>query len=167
MGLVDGRPVIPPWLTPHPPPPPFARLVYPLARAAAVYDLAARTSRPLCTCRFAGAAWNRGGVILIGAGGAGYGPIRRLTLTDREPRDVTTVDAAKREQDTLPVFLPDGRRFLFTRSTAGSSVGTYVLARRRCTEADRRRIAHPDRVPEWFRRMAHGCRRCRARRAGD
>jgi len=54
------------------------------------------------------------------------GGIRRLTANDPTPVVVTNADPAKREEDQWPVFLPDGRRFLFTRMVAGAAPATYV-----------------------------------------
>jgi serine/threonine protein kinase len=103
------------------------QLVYQLVGTAQVYDLTRGTSRSLCTCRFFSGTWNRDGVLLIGStANAGSDSIRRLSLTDRAIQDVTTPDPAKRERDTLPMFLPDGRRFLFTRSTPDSAPATWL-----------------------------------------
>ena len=93
---------------------------------ARVFDTATATAQPLCDCRFRGGSWNREGVILLGATPANREPIRRLSMADRTPVAVTTVDQALGEQDVAPVFLPDGRRFLFTRSTPESEPDTYV-----------------------------------------
>ena len=100
-----------------------------LARGSAsggqVFDLVTGTARPLCDCRWVGGSWNRDGTILVGGFGVREG-ISRLSAGDRTRVAVTTVDASRGEQDTWPVFLPDGRRFLFTRSTAGAGVATYL-----------------------------------------
>ncbi len=101
-----------------------------LARATAsggeVFDLATGAARSLCACRYIGGTWNREGTILIGAFGDAFVGISRLSTRESKPVPVTTVDASKREQDTWPVFLPDGRQFFFTRSVAGGDVATYL-----------------------------------------
>jgi hypothetical protein len=67
-----------------------------------------------------GGAWNRDGVILI-AGGSGEGLVR-TTATGGRCAAFTTPDPER--QETLhahPVFLPDGRHFLYFRGSPGSS----------------------------------------------
>lgn len=93
-----------------------------LARAiqggASVIDVVTGASRHLCDCRVVGLTWNQEGTILMG----GFGPvpgIRRTSVGEREPVAVTTPRPDRGEQDRWPVFLPDGRRFLFTRTSAG------------------------------------------------
>jgi Tol biopolymer transport system component len=93
---------------------------------ALIVDAATGASRPLCDCRFVGGSWNHDGVILIGSFANARGAIRRVSISDRTPVAVTTVDAAKGEQDSWPLFLPDGRQFLFTRMTPGAGAVTYV-----------------------------------------
>jgi Tol biopolymer transport system component len=102
------------------------QLVRGTATGAQVFDVSAGTARPLCDCRYVGGSWNREGVILLGGFGNESGGIRRLSVGDRTQVPITKVDASRGEQDTWPVFLPDGRRFLFTRSTPGVGVATYV-----------------------------------------
>jgi serine/threonine protein kinase/Tol biopolymer transport system component len=85
---------------------------------AMVIDVATGASRTVCDCRVVGATWNRDGAILVGAFGFGQG-IRRVSAGEQTPVAVTTPNADLGEQDRWPVFLPDGRRFLFTRTTAG------------------------------------------------
>jgi Tol biopolymer transport system component len=78
----------------------------------------------LCECRYVGGTWNQDGTILLGA--FGTQGILRLSPDSRKPIEITKVDPSRGERDTFPVFLPDGRRFLFTRSTAGAADATYV-----------------------------------------
>lgn len=83
--------------------------------------------RALCDCRYVGGTWNRDGTILLGAFGNARAGILRVSVDGRTPVEVTTVDASRGEQDTWPVFLPDGRRFLFTRaSPTGERAVTFV-----------------------------------------
>jgi Tol biopolymer transport system component len=92
-----------------------------------VFDIAGATVRALCDCRYVGGSWNRDGTILLGAFSTGVPRgIRRLAPGDRNPTEITVADASRGEVDTWPTFLPDGRRFLFTRSTPGEGVATYL-----------------------------------------
>jgi Tol biopolymer transport system component len=94
--------------------------------ASSVFNLVTGTTRELCTCRFRGGSWSRDGVILLGSSPAGAQPIRRLSPDDPTPVEVTKGNSSAGDQDTWPVFLPDGRRFVFTRSRPGSGPATYV-----------------------------------------
>jgi hypothetical protein len=89
-----------------------------------VFDLSDGTVRPLCECRYVGGSWSQDGTILLGGLGAGDG-ISRLSPGERQPVAMTHPDVSSGEQDTWPVFLPDGRRFLFTRRRAAEA-GTYL-----------------------------------------
>ena len=61
---------------------------------------------------FAGGTWNADGLILFGQ--VPGGSISRVPASGGEPTKVTALDAARKEQGhALPVFLPDGRHFLF------------------------------------------------------
>src|SRR5262245_3984313 len=71
-----------------------------------------------------GGTWNQDGVILLG----GFdGPIQRVADTGGMRSSVTTVDVARKERShAWPVFLPDGRRFLYlTRSDDRERMGIY------------------------------------------
>jgi eukaryotic-like serine/threonine-protein kinase len=58
-----------------------------------------------------GGTWSPDGVILFSTTGS---PLQRVPETGGVPVAVTTFDASRRElQHTRPVFLPDGRRFLY------------------------------------------------------
>ncbi len=73
-----------------------------------------------------GGAWNRDGTIIF-SGLDGRSPIRRVPDTGGVPTPVTTIDAARNEfSHGWPVFLPDGRRFLYVaRSTDREQTGIY------------------------------------------
>jgi serine/threonine protein kinase/Tol biopolymer transport system component len=75
---------------------------------------------------FLGATWNRDGVILFSRGGAGA--IFRISATGGEAVQVAIPDRARLETNLLyPVFLPDGRHFLYTiRSGQKDIRGVYV-----------------------------------------
>jgi WD40 repeat protein len=90
-----------------------------------VFDVMAGSVRPLCDCRWVGGSANRDGTILLGGFGTGVG-VSRLKTGERNPVTVTQADASRGEQDAWPVFLPDGRRFLFTRRTASGDVTYYA-----------------------------------------
>jgi Tol biopolymer transport system component len=100
------------------------QLVRGTASGAQVFDLSAGTVRPLCECRYNGGTWSQDGTILLGGFGLGDG-ISRVSPGERQPVAITKPDSSTGEQDTWPVFLPDGRRFLFTRTNAGGT-DTYV-----------------------------------------
>jgi Tol biopolymer transport system component len=93
---------------------------------AMVLDDATLTARPLCDCRFRGGSWNRDGVILLGSAQNIREGIWRVSAGDRTRVAVTKVDGPQGEQDTLPAFLPDGRRFLFIRSVPGAGDAIYI-----------------------------------------
>ena len=71
-----------------------------------------------------GGAWNRDGTIIFSAL---HGPIWRVPATGGAPTAVTTIDAARKEfTHGWPVFLPDGRRFLYVaQSTDREQTGIY------------------------------------------
>ena len=97
------------------------RLVHGVQVTAQLIDLASKDVRTLCECRFTGGAWNTDDVILLGAAIDGQG-IRRVSPGESREVEITKADAGRGEQDRWPVFLPDQRRFLFTRrSAAGDS----------------------------------------------
>jgi serine/threonine-protein kinase len=99
-------------------------LVSVVGTSAHVFDATTGATRTLCECRFVGGTWNRDGVILLGAAGNVAEGIRRLSPGDRIPIPVTTVGVSQGESDRWPVFLPDGRHFLFTRSSPGVGLAT-------------------------------------------
>ncbi len=62
--------------------------------------------------------WNREGVILFPAAGV----IHRVLAAGGQPTPITTLDQSKAETEHLgPVFLPDGRRFLFLAVSSQSN----------------------------------------------
>jgi Tol biopolymer transport system component len=102
------------------------QLVRGSAARADVFDVLTGVARVLCECRYVGGSWNRDGTILLGTFGNAQTGILRLSVGDREAVAATHVDTSKGERDTWPVFLPDGRRFLFTRSMPNMGAATYV-----------------------------------------
>jgi Tol biopolymer transport system component len=74
-----------------------------------------------------GGSWNQEGVILFSAGGAG---LKRMDANGGNVADVTTIDAAQGESAHFsPVFLPDGRHFLFyVQHNEPAKRGFYVRA---------------------------------------
>jgi Tol biopolymer transport system component len=93
---------------------------------AHLIDVASATSRLLCQCRFQGGSWNRDGVILLGSPAQINEGIRRVSASGRDQAMATKVDASRGERDSFPAFLPDGRRFLFTRVSSDGGQVTYV-----------------------------------------
>ncbi|MGH9767418.1 MAG: protein kinase domain-containing protein, partial [Blastocatellia bacterium] len=76
---------------------------------------------------FSGRAWNREGVILLSGGPRG---IMRISANGGAMTAVTTVDSSRGEtHHTAPVFLPDGRHFIFYILTSDPATrGTYLAS---------------------------------------
>jgi Tol biopolymer transport system component len=71
-------------------------------------------------------AWSRQGVIVFGILGQ---PLYRAPASGGRPEPVTELDAARQEEGhAAPVFLPDGRRFLFHASSPRSPEATGLYA---------------------------------------
>ncbi len=72
-------------------------------------------------------AWDREGVILLGTGTSG---IKRISANGRAMTAVTTVDNSRGEVGHFwPVFLPDGRRFIFFKLTSDTAKrGAYLAS---------------------------------------
>jgi Tol biopolymer transport system component len=102
------------------------QIVFGTVSSARVVDASTGSTTPLCDCRFVGGSWNSDGVILLGSRPNAPEGLRRLSVGEGAPVAVTSVDSSGGERDAWPVFLPDGRRFLFTRSAPGAGVATYV-----------------------------------------
>jgi Tol biopolymer transport system component len=77
---------------------------------------------------FGRGTWSRSGVILFAAG-AGHG-LYQVPSQGGTPKPVTTVDTASLElTHRFPVFLPDGRRFLYSVISGSSeSAGVYAAS---------------------------------------
>jgi Tol biopolymer transport system component len=102
------------------------QFVFGTVSGAYVFDVSSGITRPLCDCRFIGGSGNREGTILLGSLVGAREGIRRLSAGDRNLAVITTPDGSLGEEDSWPVFLPDGLRFLFTRSSPGAGFATYV-----------------------------------------
>jgi hypothetical protein len=81
----------------------------------------------ICDARFGGGAtWNRDGVIVFAP--AVDGALLRVAATGGTPTPVTVLDPAHRESAHVgPLFLPDGRHFLFG-IVGGDTAGHYVAS---------------------------------------
>lgn len=67
-----------------------------------------------------GGSWNQFGVIIFST--AGNAPISRVSASGGNPMQVTRLDTARHETNhRFPVFLPDGRHFIFTSRINASS----------------------------------------------
>ncbi len=93
-------------------------------------DLAGGPLQTLCDvpATVVGGSWNRDGVIVFGLNnGAG---IQRVSSAGGAPSLVTAMNAARNDRLHLfPVFLPDGRHFLYlVRSAASENSGVYLGA---------------------------------------
>jgi Tol biopolymer transport system component len=72
-------------------------------------------------------AWNADGVIVFGS--RGTGPMRRVSAAGGEPVELTAADTSGSDIQSFPVFLPDGRHFLYFRQTGDAdSRGLYLAA---------------------------------------
>ena len=81
----------------------------------------------ICEARFGGGAtWNSDGVIVFAP--ALDTPLFRVAATGGTPTPVTVLDSAHEESGhTLPLFLPDGRHFVFA-VLGGDTTGTYLAS---------------------------------------
>ena len=71
-----------------------------------------------------GGSWNRNGTIVFGNNPAG--PIYRVSETGGQAVTATRVDAPRQRGHFSPVFLPDGRHFLFSVGGVAEVRGVYV-----------------------------------------
>jgi Tol biopolymer transport system component len=80
----------------------------------------------ICEARFGGGGtWNRDGVILFAPGIDTA--LFRVAAAGGTPSPVTMLDAAREESGHVaPLFLPDGRHFVFAAIGGGNGSGTYV-----------------------------------------
>jgi serine/threonine protein kinase/Tol biopolymer transport system component len=71
-------------------------------------------------------AWNSDGTIIFGT--RGLGPVRRIAATGGTPTAITAVDSSRGETfHSFPVFLPDGRHFLYIRQSGdAANQGVYI-----------------------------------------
>jgi Tol biopolymer transport system component len=74
-----------------------------------------------------GGSWNKAGVIIFGNDSPGVG-LMRVSATGGKAAPLTNIDRSRNEHiHVLPSFLPDGRHFLYYRSSATpENAGTYV-----------------------------------------
>jgi Tol biopolymer transport system component/tRNA A-37 threonylcarbamoyl transferase component Bud32 len=96
-------------------------------RGERLYKVAAsgnRAPQELCGCLALGGSWNRDGVIVLG-GDAG---LARVSSQGGPVTPVTRIDATRGEfSHRFPIFLPDGRRFLYVVvSTDEQQRGVYL-----------------------------------------
>ena len=83
---------------------------------------------PQTLCEAAGVgmgSWSRDGIIIFG--GSAQGPLRRVPASGGVPTDITAVDRQRGEVfHSSPIFLPDGRHFLYLLGGAPEVSGIYV-----------------------------------------
>jgi len=78
----------------------------------------------LCDVGYArGGTWNRDGVILFGQSG---GPLQQVSSAGGVATTVATSEGGRAYR--YPVFLPDGRHFLYTLPAGDQSTGVYLAA---------------------------------------
>jgi hypothetical protein len=71
-----------------------------------------------------GGSWNRGGVIVFGLNNASG--IQRVSSAGGAPLAVTAVNARQPSIHLAPVFLPDGRHFLYLVNSSPEDSGIYI-----------------------------------------
>jgi len=89
-------------------------------------DVTGGSPQTLCTLPNGtpGGSWNRDGVILLGTT---TGPLMRVPAAGGVAVPVTAVEASAQERHRYPFFLPDGRHFLYLRtSSAPEHSGIYL-----------------------------------------
>jgi len=90
-------------------------------------DISGGPAQLLCSVPAGGAvggSWNRDGVIIFAAA---PGPVMRVSADGGTATAVTAIDPARGElTDTFPIFLPDGRNFMFNRIATTDETGVYV-----------------------------------------
>ncbi len=88
-------------------------------------DIAGGTPRTLADITgFFGGSWSNNGTILFSAGGSGS-PLFRIPQSGGEPVQVTRLEPNQSGQ-RYPVFLPDGRHFLFLATGTPDVQGIYL-----------------------------------------
>lgn len=84
-------------------------------------------SPPVTLCQISNAvgsgAWNVDGVIIFG--GRGTGPLHRVSSSGGTPVEVTAPTNGS-TFDTFPVFLPDGRHFIYLQGGNPETTGIYA-----------------------------------------
>jgi Tol biopolymer transport system component len=109
-------------------------------------DIDGRNLYTVCEVKMLGASWGRDDVILIGS--ALPEGIRRVAATGGRPTAVTAIDASRKElAHNWPVFLPDGRHFLYrVKSAEEESTAVFVGS---LDSSERRLVLKADADPEF------------------
>jgi serine/threonine protein kinase/Tol biopolymer transport system component len=89
-------------------------------------DVSGGPPQTLCEAGGVGmGSWSRDGVIVFG--GSAQGPLRRVPASGGVPTDITAVNRQRGEVfHTSPIFLPDGRHFLYSLGGRPEVSGIYV-----------------------------------------
>ena len=72
---------------------------------------------------FSGGAWSRGGVIIFGYASRG---LMRVSESGGAASPVTVLDPSREGLHSAPAFLPDGRHFVYRRSSDTEHSGLYL-----------------------------------------
>jgi len=86
-------------------------------------------AQTICQCQLGGGGgtWNQNNVILFSPALAGESGLLRVPASGGTPVAVTTLDAAHGETNHVwPLFLPDGRHFLYNRNVDPGDLGIYA-----------------------------------------
>ncbi len=118
-------------------------LAYGLKKELRKIDVSGGPPLTVCSSPFnvGAGSWSRDDVIIFDSLGGGV--IRRVSAAGGIPADVTVLDNSRKEiTHALPVFLPDGKHFLYLRAaTAAANYGIYAGSLdARPTEQSRERI---------------------------
>ena len=91
-------------------------------------DIAGGPAQTLCTLPagiVGSGAWNRDGVIVFGE--RPTGPLWRVSQAGGVPTAITKVDTARGESfHALPIFMPDGKHFVYFRQGKDAVMGVYA-----------------------------------------
>jgi serine/threonine protein kinase len=71
---------------------------------------------------FGSGSWNSSGVILFG----GNEGIKKVTSGGGTPQLLTNIDSSKESGHNIPIFLPDGKHFIYHRASGTETSGEYV-----------------------------------------
>jgi len=101
-------------------------VLFPSAGRLKKIDISGGPAQPLCdvAAQVVGGSWNREGVIVFGTNNTA---IQRVPSEGGNATPVTALDSTRGESAHLgPVFLPDGRHFLYLRRGRPESTGIYI-----------------------------------------
>jgi eukaryotic-like serine/threonine-protein kinase len=92
-------------------------------------DIAAGTVQTLCDAPSGrGGSWNREGIILFTPSGQLGDVVNRIPASGGTPKRISTLDASRSETShRWPMFLPDGKHYLFMAFNVSKQAGTDAI----------------------------------------